>query len=118
MKTQQNEKTTRAIIKNGQVMIEQSDGSYLPAEKDKTNFARLDAMQDADIDYSEIPELTEEFFKAASVPLPPKKEQLTIRIDGDVLEFLKQEQGYHTRINMVLRAYMQHQKNDSHDLRQ
>jgi uncharacterized protein (DUF4415 family) len=108
MKMQQDEKLTRAIItEDGRVMLEQADGSYLPAGKGKTNFSQLDAMQDSNIDYSEIPELDEEFFKAASVPLLPKKQQLTIRIDSDLLEWLKnQGQGYHTRINTILRAYM------------
>ena len=86
MKVQENEQLTHAVItEDGQVMIEQADGSYLPAGKGKTNFIKLDAMQDADIDYSEIPESDEEFFKSASVLLSPKKEQLTIRIDSDLL---------------------------------
>ena len=73
MKMQENEQVTHAVItEDGQVMIEQADGSYLPAGKGKTNFIKLDAMQDADIDYSEIPEFDEEFFKAASVLLSPK----------------------------------------------
>jgi uncharacterized protein (DUF4415 family) len=109
------EKITRAIItEDGKVMLEQADGSYVPAGKGATNFSRLDAMQDSDIDYSEIPELGEEFFKVASMPIPPKKEQLTIRIDSDLLDWLKQHgRGYHTRINTILRAYMQLHKGRS-----
>jgi uncharacterized protein (DUF4415 family) len=38
----------------------------------------------------------------------PRKEQLTLRIDSDVLEwFRKQGQGYQTKINALLRAYME-----------
>ncbi len=113
MKTPQNETITHAIIgDDGQVMLRQADGSYLPAGKGKTDFNRLDAMTDADIDYSEIPELAEEFFKVASMPLGAKKSQLTIRIDSDLLDWLKQQgRGYQTRINTILRAYMRVQKN-------
>jgi uncharacterized protein (DUF4415 family) len=95
-------------------MVEQPNGSYLPAGKGVTDFEKIDALQDADIDYSEIPELDEAFFRAASASIPPKKEQLTIRIDSDLLDWLKQQgRGYHTRINTILRAYMQLHKNRS-----
>jgi hypothetical protein len=41
-----------------------------------SDLARIDAMTDADIDYSDIPELDDEFFKnAAPVNLPPKKKK-------------------------------------------
>lgn len=107
---QENEQVTHAVItEDGQVMIEQANGSFLPAGKGKTNFIKLDAMQDADIDYSEIPEIDEEFFMAASVLLSPKKEQLTIKIDSDLLEWLKnQGQGYNNHINTILRTYMKY----------
>lgn len=110
----QNENLTRAIVtEDGQVMIEQADGTYRVAGKGKTDFNKLDAMKDLDIDYSEIPELNSAFFQAASMPLHPKKQQLTIRIDSDLVEWLKQHgKGYQTRINTILRAYMQVQKNN------
>ncbi len=67
--------------------------------------ARLDA---ALIDYSDIPELGDEFFKAASMPWPQAKRQLTIRLDSDVLDWLKSGgKGYQTRINHILRAAME-----------
>ena len=38
----------------------------------------------------------------------PRKRQLTIRLDDEVLRWFKQQgPGYHTRINMLLRAYME-----------
>jgi len=68
---------------------------------------RLDA---APIDYSDIPPLGDEFFKRATAALPPPKEQLTVRIDADVLKWLKATgRGYHTRINRILRAAMESQ---------
>src|SRR5579862_2069909 len=66
---------------------------------------RLDAIP---IDYSDIPPLGEEFFKKATVAWPPAKQQLTIRLDADVLNWLKANgRGYQTRINRILRAAME-----------
>ncbi len=74
--------------------------------KDRTDWKRLDAMTDEDIDYSDIPELDDNFFKNARVVVPPRKKQLTMRLDADVLDWMKaQGKGYQTRINAVLRSY-------------
>ena len=68
---------------------------------------RLDATP---IDYSDIPELGEEFFKKATVAWPPVKKQLTIRLDADVLDWLRRQgRGYQTRINRILRVVMESQ---------
>ncbi len=68
---------------------------------------RLDAIP---IDYSDIPPLDDEFFKKATVAWPPTKQQLTIRLDTDVLKWLKAHgRGYQTRINRILRAAMESQ---------
>jgi uncharacterized protein (DUF4415 family) len=67
-------------------------------------------MKDSDIDYSDIPPLGDEFFKKATVAWPPAKKQLTIRLDADVLNWLKSNgRGYQTRINHILRAAMESQ---------
>jgi uncharacterized protein (DUF4415 family) len=55
----------------------------------KSDLRRLDAMRDEDIDYSDIPELDEAFWKNAKLVVPPGKKQLTVRLDTDVLEWLK-----------------------------
>ena len=74
----------------------------------KSDLARLDRTKDADIDYSDIPPLGEEFFKKATAPWPPTKQQLTIRVDADVLGWLRAGgKGYQTRINRILRAAME-----------
>jgi len=66
---------------------------------------RLDEMP---IDYSDIPELGDEFFTKATVAWPPVKHQLTIRLDADVLDWLKANgRGYQARINRILRAAME-----------
>ena len=67
-------------------------------------------MRDADIDYSDIPPLDDSFFRKATTPWPPVKRQLTIRLDADVLAWLKgQGRGYQTRINRILRIAMESQ---------
>lgn len=54
----------------------------------------------------EIPAPEDEFFKHTDVHLP-KKQTITIRLDADVLDWLrKQGRGYQTRINKLLRSYM------------
>ena len=79
--------------------------------KSQTDWARVDAMQDEDIDLSEHPEMTPEMFANAVVrkglkPLQ-KKQQVTLRLDADVLEWFRSlGKGYQTRINTLLRAYM------------
>ena len=68
---------------------------------------RLDAMP---IDYSDIPPLGDEFFTKATQAWPPAKQQLTIRLDADVLAWLRAHgRGYQTRINRILRAAMESQ---------
>jgi len=60
------------------------------------------------INYSDIPPLNNEFFEKAAVAWPPPKHQLTIRLDADVLAWLKANgKGYQTRINRILRAAME-----------
>ena len=72
----------------------------------------LEAMSDEDIDYSDIPPIDEEFFKNAKlVEHRSKTEQISIRIDTEVLEWFKErakEKGYQTLINDVLRTYVKH----------
>jgi uncharacterized protein (DUF4415 family) len=60
------------------------------------------------LDYSDIPPLGKEFFTKAAAAWPPAKQQLTIRLDADVLKWLKTHgRGYQTRINRILRAAME-----------
>ena len=47
-----------------------------------------------------------EFWKKARVVLPAGKQTITIRLDPDLLAWLREQKGYQTRINAVLRAYM------------
>ena len=50
------------------------------------------------------------FWKNAKIVLPAPKQTVTIRLDADLLTWLRSQKGYQTRINAVLRAYMDAQK--------
>ena len=71
------------------------------------------SMRDEDIDFSDIPELDESFWRNAELVEPDTTEQITMRIKRSVLEFFKKpsQRGYQTRINRVLETYVQRQKN-------
>ena len=77
----------------------------------RTNWARIDALRDDEIDFSDIPEQGKAFFKGAVLRLPQPKATITIRLDCQVLDWFKaQGRGYQTRINALLRAYMEAHK--------
>ena len=60
---------------------------------------------DSNIDYSDIPELDENFWQTAKVHKPANKERLTVRFDADIVDWFKQQgKGYQTRMNSVLRS--------------
>lgn len=81
------------------------------SRRSATNWAKVKAMKDAQIDLSDDPELTPEMFANAILrkglkPIPRKK-QITLRIDEDVLDWFKHHgPGYQTQINELLREYM------------
>ncbi|MGD1073486.1 MAG: BrnA antitoxin family protein [Bryobacteraceae bacterium] len=76
-----------------------------PSQLTPAEARRLDATP---IDYSDIPPLGDEFFAKAAEAWPPAKQQLTIRLDADVLNWLRANgRGYQTRINRILRAAME-----------
>jgi uncharacterized protein (DUF4415 family) len=78
--------------------------------KGETDYARLDAMTDDDIakavaDDPDAPPLDVDWDKA-SIVIPPGKDIITLRLDRDILEWLRaQGKGYQTLINQVLRAF-------------
>jgi uncharacterized protein (DUF4415 family) len=82
------------------------------SKKSGSDWQRLSSMAYVDVDTSEIPEISPDQFARTVVRrgLKPStaKVQLTIRIDRDVLEwYRKKGGGYQTRINKLLRAYME-----------
>ena len=85
-------------------------GSLAPlTQEQKRELAALSAVPDSQIDVSDIPPLTDDFWKKA-VKNPfykPVKLATTVRVDADVLAWLKSAgKGYHTRINAILRDAM------------
>ena len=78
--------------------------------RSRTNWKRIDALPDSDIDLTEAPELGPEFF-AKAILWPGPKKQITLRLDPDVLKFFRKHgRGYQTTINSVLRRYMEARK--------
>lgn len=79
----------------------------------KSDLKRLDAMQDKDIDYSEIPEFDEAFLRSVEMKITPEKKPISLRVDADVLDWMKsQGKGYQSRINAILRSYYEAHKNE------
>ena len=76
--------------------------------------AAVAAAPDDQIDFSDIPPLTDRYWKNA-VRNPfyrPVKRQLTVRLDADVIAWLRQQgRGYQTRLNLLLRGAMQNDLN-------
>jgi uncharacterized protein (DUF4415 family) len=89
-------------------------GKTLPNET-TTDWDRLRHLSDADIHAAvaadaEIIPTDEDFWRKAEIVLPQRKPTITIRIDAEVLAWLKgQGKGYQSRINAILRAYMKTQ---------
>lgn len=82
------------------------------SKRSRTDLKRLDSLKSKDIDLSDLPEVSPERFAQAVVRegLAPirGKEQVTLRLDSDVLTwFRSQGRGYQTKINSLLRAYME-----------
>ena len=68
--------------------------------------AELAAMPDSEIDFSDIPELGDDFWKSAKVIEPDRTEPVTLRVKKSVLNAYKATgKGYQTRMNAVLETY-------------
>jgi uncharacterized protein (DUF4415 family) len=72
--------------------------------------AQLEALP---IDYSDIPELPDDFWTQHPPVKRANKRLVTLRLDAEVLAFFqKQRRGYQTQINAVLRAYVEAQSRE------
>ena len=86
-------------------------GATRGATKGRTNWARLRAMPDSAIRFTKDAPRTSPADWAQAVahrglPVPPRKVQIALRVDEDVLEWFKaQGAGYQTRMNAVLREF-------------
>ena len=74
----------------------------------KTRLREIEAIQDENIDYSDIPEADENFWRRAELQMPQPKKGVYVRLDTDVLDWLKSKgKGYQTRMNAILRTLME-----------
>lgn len=86
-------------------------GKTLKAKQTGTDWTALDGMTPEEIhsgienDPDAMP-TDAAFWESAKVVMPKSKKVVTIRLDADLLEWLKQESGYQTKINAILRTYM------------
>jgi uncharacterized protein (DUF4415 family) len=79
----------------------------------QTDWARVKALTDEEIEASIDHEDEGEFdWSVAYVGIPhPNKKQLTVRLDPDIVQWFKDHgPGYQTRMNAVLRSYVDAQK--------
>ena len=111
-----NENITRAITTtDGTVLIAQPDGTYRRAES-QTDWARIEAVTEEEVERLAAEEQAElgidpDWMEQATLVYPRPKERVTVRLDPEILEWLKaQGRGYQTRINAILRAYVEVQK--------
>lgn len=81
-------------------------------DEEQAEISALGALSDNDIDYSDIPALTDQFWKNAirNPYFKPIKQQLTLRLDADLIAWFKQQRpggrGYQSAINTALRDYV------------
>ncbi|CAN5848397.1 BrnA antitoxin family protein [soil metagenome] len=83
--------------------------------EDQTDYARLDAMTEEELEAAIASDPDEAGWEVdwstAMAGIPGPKEQITLRIDGDIVNWFKDTgKGYQTRINTVLRRYVEAQK--------
>ena len=72
------------------------------------NLKRLAERPDDEIDYSDIPEITDFSDFEVGKFYRPMKEAVTVRLDADVVHWLKRDgKGYQTRLNEILRREME-----------
>ena len=77
----------------------------------ETNWAKVDAMTDEEIDTSDIPPLEEAFFANAKLRLPKGKVPIVLSVDADVIAWFKaQGDEYQKLLNAALRIYAEAHK--------
>lgn len=80
-------------------------------DEQKARLEALAAMPDDQIDCSDIPPFPPDTVWIKAADISHAKQQITLRIDSDVLDFFKHTgKRYQTRINAVLRSYVQAHK--------
>ena len=68
-------------------------------------------MPESEIDTAEMPEITDWSKAIRGGLFRPVKRPLSLRLDADMVDwFQRQGEGYQTRMNAVLRAYVERQR--------
>lgn len=76
----------------------------------KQRLGEIASLKEEDIDYSDIPELEEDWFERASLILPHGR-SVPVDLDNDVVEWYRtQDRNFQAKINAILRAYMNKHK--------
>ncbi|MFP4296947.1 MAG: BrnA antitoxin family protein [Spirulinaceae cyanobacterium] len=77
----------------------------------KTDWARIDAMSDEDIDTSDIPPLSEEFFAKAQLRMPQAPVKVSVQVDPETLAwFQAQGESAEQQMSVALRIYAEAHK--------
>jgi uncharacterized protein (DUF4415 family) len=77
------------------------------SKEQKRDIAAIAAIKDEDIDLSDMPEVVDWSRAEIGKFYRPPKKAVTMRLDADVLEWLKgYGKGYQTRANLLLRHAM------------
>ena len=103
-------KTNKNIVRHSADTIRKK----IARGESKTDWKRVNAMSQAEVerlaDMDEGP-LPDDWDSTVMVGLPAAKQEIHIRLDGDIIEWFKaQGRGYQTRINAALRAFVQIRK--------
>jgi uncharacterized protein (DUF4415 family) len=84
---------------------------------DQTDYERLAAMTDEDIDFSDNPEATERMLARAvlmrNFKVVPRKKDFPILLDSEVFWWFQKQGECDDRINAILRAYMEEHQTSS-----
>lgn len=81
------------------------------SDEQKARLAAIAEMQDGEIDYSDAPFLENASWVKSADLLPKNKKLITLRIDSDVVDYFKRGgKFYQSRINAVLRSYVEASK--------
>jgi uncharacterized protein (DUF4415 family) len=103
----------------GKGITKHSTGTRQQQERmpETSDWRRIDAQTDGDIrrailtDTDAAPEVSAAWFKSARVVMPEPKQAVSLRLDREVMDWFKRQgRGYQTRINAVLRAYVNSQR--------
>jgi uncharacterized protein (DUF4415 family) len=110
----ENEDIVRVIaeLDTGEIIVEHADGR-LEKTVSGTDWNRLRAMSDEEIEANaaadeENPPLDAAFFRAMKPLSTARKQRVTMFLDDDVLDYFRRgDRGYQTRINAILRQYVE-----------